>query len=102
MLRRPPRSTRTYTLFPYTTRLRSHHHVETVRDYSNSRKQKLMMEVQYAITAGLAIVDDVADRKFQIHLDLNGSPKHKSNEVDRKSTRLNSSHSCASRMPSSA
>lgn len=58
-----------------------HHHVETVRDYTNSRKQKLMMEVQYAITAGLAIVEDVGDRKFQIHLDLNGNPKHKSNEV---------------------
>ncbi len=58
-----------------------HHHVETVRDYSNSLKQKLMMEVQYAITAGLAIVEDVGDRKFQIHLDLNGNPKHKSNAV---------------------
>lgn len=58
-----------------------HHHVETVRDYSNSLSQKLMMEVQYAITAGLAIIDDVGDRRFQIHLDLNGSPKHKSNAV---------------------
>src|SRR3546814_8457527 len=26
MIRRPPRSTRTDTLFPYTTRFRSHHH----------------------------------------------------------------------------
>src|SRR3546814_12903437 len=26
MVRRPPRSTRTDTLFPYTTRFRSHHH----------------------------------------------------------------------------
>src|SRR3546814_5494790 len=26
MIRRPPRSTRTYTLFPYTTLFRSHHH----------------------------------------------------------------------------
>ena len=58
-----------------------YHHVETVRDYSNSLKQKLMMEVQYAITAGLAIVEDVGDRRFQIHLDLNGNPKHKSNAV---------------------
>src|SRR3546814_12892259 len=27
MIRRPPRSTRTDTLFPYTTLFRSHHHV---------------------------------------------------------------------------
>src|SRR3546814_17371658 len=27
MIRRPPRSTRTYTLFPYTTLFRSHRHV---------------------------------------------------------------------------
>ena len=58
-----------------------HHHVETIQDYSNSIKQKLMMEVQYAVTAGLAIVEDVGERRFQIHLDLNGDKKHKSNEV---------------------
>src|SRR3546814_14472488 len=32
MIRRPPRSTRTYTLFPYTTLFRSARYVPAVRD----------------------------------------------------------------------
>src|SRR3546814_11065141 len=31
MMRRPPRSTRTYTLFPYTTRFRSHNGAKMAR-----------------------------------------------------------------------
>src|SRR3546814_20419949 len=39
MIRRPPRSTRTYTLFPYTTLFRSGHHrdVATPADPASSR-----------------------------------------------------------------
>src|SRR3546814_4161529 len=68
-LRRPPRSTRTDTLFPYTTLFRSaselpfDHHLLGFRD-----------RLRRAQSLG----------------------------ADRKSTRLNSSHSCAYRMPSSA
>src|SRR3546814_13387938 len=71
MIRRPPRSTRTDTLFPYTTLFRSrqgevHRPVRQVRAPLRGR--------------------------YHVH----GGP------ADRKSTRLNSSHYCASRMPSSA
>lgn len=58
-----------------------HHNVEVVRDYSNSLRMKLMQEVQYAIDAAFSIIDEVGDRHFEIHLDLNGNPKHKSNEA---------------------
>src|SRR3546814_2795149 len=33
MIRRPPRSTRTDTLFPYTTLFRSHHRIEELNGY---------------------------------------------------------------------
>lgn len=58
-----------------------YHNVETVRDYSNSLRMKLLQEVQYAIDATYAIIDVIDDRHLEIHLDLNGSPKHKSNEA---------------------
>jgi uncharacterized protein len=58
-----------------------YHNVEVVRDYSNSLRMKLMQEVQYAIDATFAIIDDIGERHLEIHLDLNASPKHKSNEA---------------------
>src|SRR5881396_2255174 len=68
MMRRPPRSTRYETLFPYTTLFRSvARHAQDLR----------VLE----------------DRDVVIHRLLG---------VDRKSTRLNSSHFVPSRMPSSA
>src|SRR3546814_16809066 len=69
MIRRPPRSTRTDTLFPYTTLFRSG---------SSSRLWDNIMSLWDGID------EFVAD------------------DSDRKSTRLNSSHSCASRMLSFA
>src|SRR3546814_1210369 len=69
MIRRPPRSTRTDTLFPYTTLFRSPH-------------------VQRGDLGG-GQPAGFGDRRT-------------GGEGDRKSTRLNSSHSCASRMPSPA
>src|SRR3546814_17925343 len=78
MTRRPPRSTRTDTLFPYTTLFRSQ-----------------LAEVDILALAGLLPV---------IHRrEDGGGGVHPAHHVgDRKSTRLNSSHYCASRMPSSA
>src|SRR3546814_6557966 len=38
MIRRPPRSTRTDTLFPYTTLFRSHHHPPADRQCSEIRR----------------------------------------------------------------
>src|SRR3546814_7427398 len=70
-LRRPPISTRTDTLCPYTTLFRSPH---------------LYFEASAVIITLVLLGRTLEDRA----------------RADRKSTRLNSSHSCASRMPSSA
>src|SRR3546814_18180349 len=87
VLRRPPRSTRTDTLFPYTTLFRSH---STDLGHVASEHEKhvdFIVELLKHSQLELAPV-------FQDELLLAAQ--------DRKSTRLNSSHSCASRMQSSA
>src|SRR3546814_16479331 len=82
MIRRPPRSTRTDTLFPYTTLFRSE------RDAAAVRIDALVGKTaQFRRDAGL-----VAQKIFVLHrLDVE---QHLRRErlVDRKSTRLNSSH----------
>src|SRR3546814_12830356 len=99
MLRRPPRSTRTVTLFPYTTLFRS-----TIRGSGLQRRPS---------ARGLSIlIDDVpinrGDNSFILGLVNPNSfarielfPGPRANELapfalggtlDRKSTRLNSSH----------
>jgi predicted RNase H-related nuclease YkuK (DUF458 family) len=47
-------------------------------DYGNL-KQRLLMEVQLAVTAATEIIDVIGDRHFELHLDINPNPKHKSN-----------------------
>src|SRR3546814_17045644 len=53
MIRRPPRSTRTDTLFPYTTLFRSHFHVEPVQigdlQFTTGRRADLMSELANAL-----------------------------------------------------
>src|SRR3546814_10301001 len=101
MIRRPPRSTRTDTLFPYTTLFRSRlqpaHAVfahqlgaelgadGALRVGDVVGELHLLAELEHR----LGVLDDLGVQGLR-HL------------VDRKSTRLNSSHSCAPRMPSSA
>jgi len=46
-------------------------------DYGNL-KQRLLMEVQLAVTTATEIIDVVGDRHFEIHLDINPNPNHKS------------------------
>jgi hypothetical protein len=46
-------------------------------DYGNL-KQRLLMEVQLAVTTATEIVDVIGDRHFEIHLDINPNPNHKS------------------------
>ena len=46
-------------------------------DYGNL-KQRLLMEVQLAVSTATEIVDVVGDRHFEIHLDINPNPNHKS------------------------
>ena len=47
-------------------------------DYGNL-KQRLLMEVQLAITAATEVIDVLGNRHMEVHLDINPDPKHKSN-----------------------
>src|SRR3546814_10819750 len=98
MIRRPPRSTRTDTLFPYTTLFRSNIACvvkatevpfEGGIQFERQEFMKLMMGVQSAAQRHIffaerraAKIDGIAD----------GIALRSIKRVDRKSTRLNSSH----------
>lgn len=47
-------------------------------DYGNL-KQRLLTEVQLAVTAATEIIEVLGDRHMEIHIDVNPNPKHKSN-----------------------
>src|SRR3546814_4722760 len=109
MIRRPPRSTRTDTLFPYTTLFRSEVHVHGAGEVGGivDRAAVLRRVVHVAQRAG-ALEDFRADQKIVAALPevLSGLAAHVRERlvhttglagigqvgVDRKSTRLNSSH----------
>src|SRR3546814_2737864 len=61
MIRRPPRSTRTDTLFPYTTLFRSFGDLEVRRRF-HEELLKLSVASGTTITWGLIPLDHVADR----------------------------------------
>src|SRR3546814_15115114 len=97
MIRRPPISTRTYTLFPYTTLFRS---AITGSNGKTSVKALALSILQRAGSAygnpgnrnneiGLprAVIDAPDDADFAVYEMGAGKPGE-----DRKSTRLNSSH----------
>ena len=46
-------------------------------DYGNI-KLRLMTEVGFAVEAATEIVEAVGDRHFEVHIDVNPDPKHKS------------------------
>src|SRR3546814_3771840 len=125
MIRRPPRSTRTDTLFPYTTLFRSAQPVAV--------KQQLVLGVDHGNR--ILAVHDRAERRFHLHIGDPGgigssdrmiavyldfdvepvvdqkdrvgrariaAPARQLRRLDRKSKRLNSSPQCAYSMPSSA
>src|SRR3546814_12314333 len=78
MLRRPPRSTRTDTLFPYTTLFRScrgdcKQHADVLRRIEGMRRRA---DAQLAAVVRVQAGEDLEQRRL----------------ADRKSTRLNSSH----------
>src|SRR3546814_7372376 len=123
MIRRPPRSTRTDTLFPYTTLFRS---LELV-DKDGVLKDE-MPPIQRWLNRLLALPIALQNSIFDEFLALIETRVSAARDAgcldvgvetilvdratlvddvvlrteDRKSTRLNSSHYCASRMPSSA
>src|SRR3546814_20161119 len=87
MIRRPPRSTRTDTLFPYTTLFRSL--VGTARDAHPPAAALFLVEEHDAVL--LALVDRAgrADGETARVEAVLADPRQ---VQDRKSTRLNSSH----------
>src|SRR3546814_3931954 len=116
MIRRPPRSTRTDTLFPYTTLFRSHgaarHHpagaqqmklastrnlltpgeqavLDLIRDNPDQLTRRDIVERLESTTSSIAvIITKLRRRGFPITSPRFREPGGK----DRKSTRLNSSH----------
>src|SRR3546814_13629950 len=111
MYRHPPQSTRTYTPFPYTTLVRSHElwyddvrvDLDTI-DYIPEGRYALL---PYASDDSVAWTPSTAGDNYPMIDEWTcdqDSTYNTSNVVgeDRKSTRLNSSHYCASRMPSYA
>src|SRR3546814_14253508 len=101
MIRRPPRSTRTDTLFPYTTLFRSYISLETNTYNAQATLHLDGFDVKYI--GGYTYYDyrlqtdlDGTDRNTAIDLPGIGPdllPRQNNQyEEDRKSTRLNSSH----------
>src|SRR3546814_2176302 len=104
MILRPPRSTRTDTLFPYTTLFRSdavpaeHLTVPAGLDFSNfdfaaagSPHRWADYEAGERIDHGDAMTIEEAEHQMATRLYQNTARVH-FNQQDRKSTRLNSSH----------
>src|SRR3546814_12114526 len=98
MILRPPRSTRTDTLFPYTTLFRSNPETTSADRASLRRLEELMRN----LPGGVAVFDSnerlvrvngelealFPDMKQQLRL----GARYADFREDRKSTRLNSSH----------
>src|SRR3546814_7431434 len=100
MLRRPPRSTRTDTLFPYTTLFRSPASVQDQNDAMREGTLQVLIDAGAQIFAtscgacsgygnALAGADNVISSTARNFKGRMGSAE---TQVDRKSTRLNSSH----------
>src|SRR3546814_10129992 len=108
MIRRPPRSTRTDTLFPYTTLFRSSRAMRRRR--RRFPKDPVMKQFKVAVVGATGAVGEtmlaiLAERKFPVSelvalasaRSAGGDVAFGNREVDvrdldRKSTRLNSSH----------
>src|SRR3546814_21198290 len=86
MIRRPPRSTRTDTLFPYTTLFRSK--ALAVAEAPVGGEVHQTLDVHRGLTAQVALDDVVLDDHLADMDDLLVGQVLE----DRKSTRLNSSH----------
>src|SRR5256885_7953947 len=89
MIRRPPRS----TLFPYTTLFRSERNVGHRDDFAAAQADGALVEHSGIDVDGhsSALRDDPVDRQWQ-RGHVIPVPVGDGNRLDRKSTRLNSSH----------
>src|SRR3546814_11379294 len=101
MIRRPPRSTRTDTLFPYTTLFRSGgqpHAIAALAEVARQRSDKTQPStgfLDFPITrraAGAMVVGAEGEDALQNGAGLRQRQIAIHAVVDRKSTRLNSSH----------
>src|SRR3546814_4454113 len=99
MIRRPPRSTRTDTLFPYTTLFRSIHGNTQVaaefRRLCGNRRARIQRDADQGTGGGGRDAEQGGGTQEIASADLaaTGFRCQLSNgRVDRKSTRLNSSH----------
>src|SRR3546814_20169376 len=97
MIRRPPRSTRTYTLVPYTTLFRSNAYAsgkyhQWIRTTTVNDQLDMPITRHLIITHHLFGDVNVFEKRIAEEIILfTGTPPRKSSK-DRKSTRLNSSH----------
>src|SRR3546814_20598900 len=100
MIRRPPRSTRTDTLFPYRTFFRSWASeagsatTRTPRSRSSTGTVALRVVERCRCDDGLAAVDldALTERGLALPAENEGLLQQRRRPADRKSTRLNSSH----------
>src|SRR3546814_13428590 len=93
MKRRPPRSTRTDTLFPYTTLFRSIKDEITHVLYDQTRRTPIVIPVINEIGGGgQARQNSGGEQKDSRPFKKPAPKKFPPRQTDRKSTRLNSSH----------
>src|SRR3546814_2671478 len=111
MIRRPPRSTRTETLFPYTTLFRSTADVQLTACHSvktwgrrcfRLSRSELIDRAGELLPNGPGAPGDAETQRYRNGDDYENGRNAAGHNGDRKSTRLNSSHSCAPRLPSHA
>src|SRR3546814_4419414 len=114
MIRRPPRSTRTDTLLPYTTLFRSGRLAEVQAAVVPGAVARHRLHVEVAVGGGAPVDLQLAEAELlplfpggEVHVGTRDRALHlvgpvAGQEDDRKSTRLNSSPYCAPRIPPSA
>src|SRR3546814_20675118 len=97
MLPRPPRSTRTDTLFPYTTLFRSERHRSMMKPTDSTWREPARLEAAadwfcHRLDGPLGAGDQAAFDAWKAESPANVYVYSRAEAADRKSTRLNSSH----------
>src|SRR3546814_15544383 len=101
MLRRPPRSTRTDTRFPYTTLFRTKRIMQSererkeiagIRKIANERAKKAALRNKKLRDCKIHLNNEKADQDLRLATTLFITEGDSASGSDRKSTRLNSSH----------